>query len=75
MFLGDIVEIGSRAALIQDPQHPQTRELIHAVAGARPAGSATSRRRGRSASTPRAIPGAASTTDLPAGGCQRVSRA
>ena len=31
MYLGRIVEIGSREAIIADPQHPYTRQLIEAV--------------------------------------------
>src|SRR5271154_2242585 len=31
MFLGEIVEIGPRAAIIENPQHPYTRKLIAAA--------------------------------------------
>ncbi len=31
MYLGEIVEIGPRAAIIENPQHPYTRKLIGAV--------------------------------------------
>ena len=31
MYLGEIVEIGSRAAIFENPQHPYTRKLISAV--------------------------------------------
>jgi peptide/nickel transport system ATP-binding protein len=31
MYLGEIVEIGPRAAIIENPQHPYTRKLIAAV--------------------------------------------
>lgn len=31
MYLGEIVEIGPRAAIIEDPQHPYTRKLMAAV--------------------------------------------
>jgi peptide/nickel transport system ATP-binding protein len=31
MYLGEIVEIGPRAAIIENPQHPYTRKLLAAV--------------------------------------------
>jgi peptide/nickel transport system ATP-binding protein len=31
MYLGEIVEIGPRAAVIENPQHPYTRKLLGAV--------------------------------------------
>jgi peptide/nickel transport system ATP-binding protein len=31
MYLGEIVEIGPRAAIVEDPQHPYTRRLLAAV--------------------------------------------
>ena len=31
MYLGEIVEIGPRAAIIENPQHPYTKRLIAAV--------------------------------------------
>ncbi|MBW4980904.1 ABC transporter ATP-binding protein, partial [Marinobacter adhaerens] len=31
MYLGEIVEIGPRAAIFGDPQHPYTRKLLAAV--------------------------------------------
>jgi peptide/nickel transport system ATP-binding protein len=31
MYLGEIVEIGPRAAIIENPQHPYTRRLMAAV--------------------------------------------
>ncbi|MGB3556101.1 MAG: ABC transporter ATP-binding protein [Jannaschia sp.] len=37
MFLGRIVEIGPRAAVIEDPRHPYTRRLMQAVPVADPA--------------------------------------
>jgi peptide/nickel transport system ATP-binding protein len=37
MFMGEIVEIGPRAAIIEDPQHPYTRKLIAAAPTADPA--------------------------------------
>ena len=37
MFMGEIVEIGPRAAIIENPQHPYTRKLIAAAPNADPA--------------------------------------
>ena len=37
MFMGEIVEIGPRAAIIENPQHPYTRKLIAAAPTADPA--------------------------------------
>jgi glutathione transport system ATP-binding protein len=37
MYLGQIVEIGSRRAVFEDPQHPYTRKLLAAVPVADPA--------------------------------------
>src|SRR5271167_4997401 len=37
MFLGEIVEIGPRAAIIENPQHPYTKKLITAVPAPDPA--------------------------------------
>jgi peptide/nickel transport system ATP-binding protein len=37
MFLGEIVEIGPRAAIIENPQHPYTKKLIAAVPALDPA--------------------------------------
>ncbi len=37
MYLGEIVEIGSRAAIFQNPQHPYTKRLLAAVPIADPA--------------------------------------
>ena len=37
MFMGEIVEIGPRAAIIENPQHPYTRKLIAAAPSADPA--------------------------------------
>jgi len=34
MYLGEIVEIGPRAAIIENSQHPYTKRLISASAGA-----------------------------------------
>jgi peptide/nickel transport system ATP-binding protein len=31
MYLGEIVEIGPRSAIFEDPQHPYTRKLLAAV--------------------------------------------
>ncbi len=31
MYLGEIVEMGSRSAIVEDPQHPYTRKLLAAV--------------------------------------------
>ncbi len=31
MYLGEIVEIGPRAAIIENPQHPYTKRLLAAV--------------------------------------------
>ena len=37
MFLGEIVEIGPRAAIIENPRHPYTKKLIAAVPALDPA--------------------------------------
>src|SRR5271154_3402703 len=37
MYLGEIVEIGPRAAIIENPQHPYTRKLMAAAPAADPA--------------------------------------
>ena len=37
MYLGEIVEIGPRASIIENPQHPYTRKLIAASPTADPA--------------------------------------
>jgi peptide/nickel transport system ATP-binding protein len=37
MYLGEIVEIGPRAAIFGDPQHPYTKRLLAAVPAADPA--------------------------------------
>jgi peptide/nickel transport system ATP-binding protein len=37
MYLGEIVEIGPRASVIENPQHPYTRKLLSAVPVANPA--------------------------------------
>ena len=34
MYLGEIVEIGPRAAIMENPQHPYTKRLMAAVPGA-----------------------------------------
>jgi oligopeptide transport system ATP-binding protein len=44
MYLGEIVEIGNRADIFADPQHPYTRKLLSAVPVADPAVEATRRR-------------------------------
>jgi len=36
MYMGEIVEIGSRAAVLYDPRHPYTRRLLEAVPVADP---------------------------------------
>jgi peptide/nickel transport system ATP-binding protein len=36
MYMGEIVEIGSRAAVLYDPRHPYTRRLLDAVPVADP---------------------------------------
>jgi peptide/nickel transport system ATP-binding protein len=37
MYLGEIVEIGPRASIIENPQHPYTRKLMAAAPTADPA--------------------------------------
>ena len=37
MYLGEIVEMGSRAAVFEDPRHPYTKKLMSAVPVADPA--------------------------------------
>jgi peptide/nickel transport system ATP-binding protein len=43
MFLGEIVEIGPRAAIIENPRHPYTKKLIAAAPAPDPARRATRR--------------------------------
>jgi len=44
MYLGEIVEIGPRAALLENPQHPYTRRLLEAVPVPDPGRRGTRRR-------------------------------
>jgi peptide/nickel transport system ATP-binding protein len=43
MFLGEIVEIGPRAAIIENPHHPYTKKLIAAAPAPDPARRTTRR--------------------------------
>ncbi|WP_198598224.1 ABC transporter ATP-binding protein [Mangrovicella endophytica] len=55
MYLGRIVEIGPRAAVFENPQHPYTRKLLAAVPAADPSRRTMRRASGTEADIPSAI--------------------